>query len=100
MISELDLLKTEWQTRAKNAECNLVKMVKKYDRHEKNVQSMQREIKEANNVKNVSELKRLKTIDKQQTQLIAQQKLLLEQWSLGERLKKFMRNTVLEFNKK
>ena len=100
MISEMNLLKTEWQTRAKTAEANLIKLIKKYERKEKELNAIQQKVKSENEEKTVTELKRLQSIDQQQNQLIVQQRMLLNQWSLGERLKKFMRNTVLELYKK
>ena len=100
MMGEMEVLKAEWEKRAKTAEANLLKLIRKCDEKDRSAQAEQTRASNASKMENELELKRLEQIERQQAQLVAQNAIFLGQWSLAERLKKFMRDTTFELNKR
>ena len=100
MLSELDTLRTEWQKRAKTAEANLIKAVKKCEKTEKNLKLSNTQLDEMAKYEANMQLEQLNKINLQQQQLVEQRDLFVTQLDHFEKMKKFLRTTVREINKK
>lgn len=98
--ADLDLLRTEWQKRAKNAEANLIKTVRRCEKTERDLEQSTRQLDEMAKYEANMQLEHLNKINNQQEQLVEQRNVLCNQWNNFERMKKFIRNTVLELNKR
>ena len=96
----MELLKNEWQSRAKKAEENLVKIMRKYDEKVADCQRLEKKAEKVKKVESCETLSKLVTINRQQSDLVDQNRLFLKQWNMNEKMKKFLRETVLELNKK
>ena len=100
IIGEMELLKTEWQSRARKAEENLVKIIRKYDDKVSDCQRLEKNLENNKKVESSEQFSKLLAINRQQSDLVDQNRLFLKQWNLNEKLKKFLRETVIELNKK
>lgn len=96
----MELLKNEWQSRAKKAEENLVKIIRKYDDKVADCQRLEKNLENNKKVESSQQFSKLLAINRQQSDLVDQNRLFLKQWNLNEKLKKFLRETVIELNKK
>ena len=96
----MELLKTEWQSRARKAEENLVKIIRKYDDKVADCQRLEKNLENNKKVESSEQFSKLLAINRQQCDLVDQNRLFLKQWNLNEKLKKFLRETVIELNKK
>jgi hypothetical protein len=78
----------------------LVKVVKKYDRKEAELKELRIQKSEISALENKNEMEKLQKINIQQNHLVTQKQVFLKQWYTSERLRKFMRDTATELNKK
>ena len=94
-------LETEqWQKRAKTAESNLIKTVKKCEKAEKNLKMSNTQLDEMAKYEAKMQLENLTKINLQQNQLVEQRDLFVTQFDNFEKMKRFLRTTVKEINKK
>ena len=100
MLAELDTLRAEWQKRAKTAEANLIKAVRKCEKAEKQLKMSNSQLDEMAKYEATMQLEQLNKINLQQQQLVEQRDLLVQQLDHFEKMKKFLRTTVREINKK
>ena len=78
----------------------MVKVVKKYDRKEAELKELRIQKSEISALENKNEMEKLQKINIQQNHLVTQKQVFLKQWYTSERLRKFMRDTATELNKK